>query len=126
NKNRKVTAADSTYSPMNNAPTTAIVTRSSILKAFIMTDWIAFFAIDQPATTVATMSAVFFQKPRSNQWSKNAVSNKIPEIITTGIFFILPIYNTSFLFIFQELPFCSSFVFPCCGSRYDVRQLLFS
>src|SRR5699024_7053017 len=99
---------------------------SSILKAFIMTDWIAFFAIDQPATTVATMSAVFFQKPRSNQWSKNSVSNKIPQIITTSILFILPIYYTSFLFIFQELLCCSFFVFLYCGLRYDVRQLLFS
>src|SRR5699024_1431227 len=64
---------------MNNAPTTAIVTRCSILKAFIMTDWIAFFAIDQPAITVATMSAVLFQKQKSNQWNKSAVSNKNPE-----------------------------------------------
>jgi len=47
-----------------------------------MTDWIAFFAIDQPATTVATMSAVFFQKLKSYQWNKNAVSNKMPEMMT--------------------------------------------
>ncbi len=35
NKNKKVTAADSTYSPIIRAPITAIVTKSSMLNNFI-------------------------------------------------------------------------------------------
>src|SRR5699024_3034906 len=81
-RNRNVTAADSTYSPINKAPTTAIVTSNSILNDFIITDWIAFLAMDQPATTVATISAVFFQNSKSIILKINAVTNKIPEIIT--------------------------------------------
>lgn len=57
NKNRNVTAADSTYSPINNAAVTAMVTNNSMLKAFIRNAWNALMAIGTPATIVATINA---------------------------------------------------------------------
>ena len=39
NRNKNVTADDSTYSPINNAPITAIDTSSSILNTFIINAW---------------------------------------------------------------------------------------
>ena len=45
NRNKKVTAADSVYSPIINAPITAIVTRSSILNNFISVAFQAFIKV---------------------------------------------------------------------------------
>src|SRR5690554_4432213 len=78
-RNKKVTAADSTYSPIMSAPITAMVTKSSILNIFCREACHALKTVGTPATIEAVINSasntVWFPLKR---YTANAARSKAP------------------------------------------------
>jgi len=76
---RNATTAASTYSPMMSAPTTAIVTRRSMLNAFARSAWNARTAVGTPAMIAAVTSAMSRPGSSEPRWRPSATSSSAPD-----------------------------------------------